>query len=278
MEEKKTTVDTADTADTNPQVDLVDKEPIADAMEATPAATGAPASNRALVLTIASVVVVVVALVGGLYVMEREGRVDTNIFSGVLDAQEGQAEVAIVNGETVTEAQLAVARTQLEQAAAAQGADPTDPAIQASIRSQALDLVIGTTLLTQAAQEQGVEVTDEEVSERLATIEADAGGAEALAGRMQEFGISTDALESDVRSELIITKLLDTEVAQEDTSVSEEEINSTYEEASATGAELPPLEEVRDQIVAQLEQAKSQAVIEEYVTQLRADADIEMIE
>ena len=203
MEEKKTSVDTTDT---NPEVDLMDKEPIADAMEATPTATenSAPTNNtRSLKLTIISVVVVVVALAGVLYALESAGRIDSNIFSGMTDSQGGQvntASVAVVNGEVITEAELAVASTQLEQAAAQQGADPTDPATQANIRSQALDLVIGTTLLTQTAETEGVVVTDEEVAERLATIEADAGGAENLAARMQEFGITMDSLEADVRS------------------------------------------------------------------------------
>jgi len=279
MEEKKTP---ADTADTNPQVDLVDKEPIAEAMEATPSqaegSVGTTTNTRSLKLTIISVVIVVVALAGILYALEKDGRVNSNVFSSIIDKQETQAEVAVVNGETITQAELAVASTQLAQAAAQQGADPTDPEVQASIRNQALDLIIGTTLLTQTAAEQGVTVSDEEVDERLAAIEADAGGAEVLATRMQEFGITMETLEADVRSELIISKLLDTVVTDEDTVISEAEITTAYEGAGGPGVELPPLEEVRTQIETQLQQAKGQTVIDEYVEQLRADADIEIIE
>jgi peptidyl-prolyl cis-trans isomerase SurA len=274
MEEKKTP---AETAETNPQVDLMDKEPIADAMEATPGPVdNSTKTTRSLKLTIISVVVVVVALAGILYALERDGRVDSNVFSGMIGTQEAQSQVAVVNGEVITESELAVASTQLAQAAAAQGADPADPAIQASIRSQALDLIIGTTLLTQQAEAEGVTVTDQEVAERLAAIEADAGGAEILADRMAEFGISRDALESDVRSELIISKLLDTLVTSEDISVTEEEIVSAYEGAGAPGVDLPPLEDVRSQIEAQLQQVSGEALIQEYVEQLRTDADIEI--
>jgi FKBP-type peptidyl-prolyl cis-trans isomerase (trigger factor) len=221
---------------------------------------------------------VVVALAGILYALEKDGRVNSNVFSGIIDSQEAQSGVAVVNGEVITEAELAVASTQLAQAAAAQGADPADPTIQATIRSQALDLMIGTTLLTQTAAAEGVTVADEEVAERLAAIEADAGGAEALATRMQEFGITMETLEADVRSELIISKLLDTVVTEEDTVITDEEINAAYEGAGGSGAELPPLEDVRTQIETQLQQAKGKAVIDEYVGQLRADADIEIIE
>jgi peptidyl-prolyl cis-trans isomerase SurA len=281
MEEKKTSVDTTDT---NAQVDLMDKEPIAEAMEATPIAAenSAPAKNtRSMKLTIISVLVVVVALAGVLYVLERDGQINSNIFSGLTDSPGEQADsatVAVVNGEVITEAELAVASTQLEQAAAQQGADPSDPAVQANIRSQALDLVIGTTLLTQTAETEGVVVTDQAVADQLATIEADAGGAENLAARMQEFGITMDSLEADVRSELIISKLLDTIVTDEDTVITEAEIVTAYEDAGASGADLPPLEEVRTQIETQLQQAKGQSVIEAYVEQLRANADIEINE
>jgi len=276
MEEKKTSVDTTDT---NPQVDLMDKEPITEAMEATPGPVeSATTTTRSLKLIIISVLVVVLALAGILYALEKDGRVNSNVFSGIIDSQQTQAGVAVVNGETITESELAVASTQLAQAATAQGADPADPAIQATIRSQALDLMIGTVLLTQTAEAQGVTVPDEEVAERLAAIEADAGGAEVLATRMQEFGITMETLEADVRSELIISKLLDSVVTDEDTAVTEEEIATAYEGAGGSGAELPPLEDVRTQIETQLQQAKGQAVIDEYVGQLRADADIEIIE
>lgn len=281
MEEKKTS---ADTADTNPQVDLMDKEPIAEAMEATPspaegsAAAATNTNTRSMKLTIIAVVIVVVALAGILYALEKDGRVNSNVFSSIIDKQEAQAGVAVVNGETITESELAVASTQLAQAAAQQGADPTDPAVQASIREQALDLIIGTTLLTQTAEAQGVTVADQEVEERLAAIEADAGGAEVLATRMQEFGITMETLEADIRSELIISKLLDTVVTDEDTVITDEEITAAYEGAGGSGVELPPLEEVRTQIETQLQQAKGESVIDEYVGQLRADADIEIIQ
>jgi len=276
MEEKKTSVDTTDT---NPQVDLMDKEPITEAMEATPGPVeSATTTTRSLKLIIVSVLVVVLALAGILYALEKDGRVNSNVFSGIIDSQQTQTGVAVVNGETITESELAVASTQLAQAAAAQGADPADPTIQATIRSQALDLMIGTALLTQTAEAQGVTVPDEEVAERLAAIEADAGGAELLATRMQEFGITMETLEADVRSELIISKLLDTVVTDEDTAVTEEEIVAAYEGAAAPGTELPPLEEVRTQIETQLQQAKGQTIIDEYVGQLQADADIEIIE
>jgi hypothetical protein len=276
MEEKKTPVDTTDT---NPQVDLMDKEPIAEAMEATPGPVESTTkTTRSLKLTIVSVVVVVVALAGILYALEKDGRVNSNVFSGIIDQQSAQSDVAVVNGESISESELAVASTQLAQAAAAQGADPADPAIQATIRSQSLDLIIGTTLLTQKAEAEGVTVTEEVVAERLAAIEADAGGAEILATRMAEFGISMEGLESDVRSELIISKLLDTVVSDKDIVVTEEEIVSAYDGAAAPGVELPPLEDVRAQIEAQLQQVKGEAVIEEYVQQLRADADIEIMQ
>lgn len=276
MEEKNTTVDSTEK---KPEVDLVDKEPIAEAMEATPARTTGPTKNARMVkLTVISVLVVVVALAGVWYVLEKDGRIGTSLFSGIIDAQESQTGVAVVNGEVITASELAVAQSQLTQAAAAQGADPADPTVQASIQRQALDLIIGSRLLTQTAEAQGMTVGEEELAERLAAIEADAGGAEVLAARLQEFGITMETLEADIQSELLISKLLETVTADAAIEVTEEEVVSTYEEVANTGAELPPLDEVRGQIEAQLQQTKEQTIIEDYVAQLRADADIEIIE
>jgi len=284
--EKEVDVKVTPEVETAPQVDLVDAEPIKAAMEpavpaAAAAATAIPvasASNRSLKLTILSILIVVVALVGIVYLLERENRIDTNFFGGMIAAQQSGAAVAVVNGQSIATSELEETIGQLEQAATAQGANLSDPAVQAQIRTQALDLVVGTELLMQTAADAGVEASDETVAARLAEIEAEAGGADTLAERMAEFGISMETLEADVRSELIIRQLLESALEGEDVAVSEEEVLAAYDGAGGLDAGLPPFADVQPQIIAQLSQAKEQVVIDAYIAQLRADADIEIIE
>lgn len=278
MEEKKTSVDTADTS-----TPVVEAEPTPVATttdtEVAAAPVEAPIKNtRSMKLTIVSVLIVVVALAGTLYVLEKDGRVNSTIFSSIIAGQEARAVVATVNGESITAADLEQTATQLAQAAIGQGVNPADPTVQASIQSQALDLVIGTRLLLQTAAAQGIVATDEDVATRISEIEVDAGGAEQLALRMEEFGITAEALQTDVRSEIIITRLLEAAIADLDTAVTDEELLAAYEGAGGAEAGLPPFAEVRPQIEAQLTQMQEQAAIEQYVSDLRTDADIEIVE
>lgn len=226
---------------------------------------------------VTSVVVVAVIILGALYLMEKEGRSKTNIFESVLVAQEAKAVVAVVNGDEIINSELATSIQQFSQAAAAQGVDISNLDALSEIRAQALDVLINTKLLKQQAAEKGMSVTDEAASDRLAAIEVDIGGAEVLAERMKSLGIGEEQLHNDIKDELLIQELLDTVFAEADVSVSEEDILEVYENAGGEGAELPPIEEVRDQIEVQVKTSKEQAAIDEYLAELKEGAEIEIL-
>jgi len=265
----------------NPQVKLMDKEPIVAAMEGAPelkdtvVATSVSKSNK---YTIITVVIVVIALLVVLFQLERQDRVGTNVFGGLIAALEANAPVAVVNGEKLAAEDLEISVQQLGQTAVAQGLNPTDPQIQAEIQNQALEMLVNTVLLEQAAADRGIEVTAEEVEARVAELEEAAGGAEALAARLAEFEIDRDQLLSDVQEELLIRKLLDEVFAEVDLSVSEEEIAAVYNDAAAASGDqvLPPLTDVSAQIEQQLSQSKEQEALDGFIQELRVDADIEL--
>ena len=104
------------------------------------------------------------------------------------------------------------------------------------------------------------------------------GGAEQLATRMEELGITSEQLDHDIRDEIIIQQLIDKKFAEADFTVSEEEILATYEQVGGEEAGLPPLEEVREQVVAQITNSKEQAVVDAYITELKESADIDIKE
>ena len=151
MDEKKPTPETEE--NNAPQVDLVDAEPIKAAMEGSPVPTAnaSVSTKRSMKFTIIAILVVVVALLGVVYLLEKDGRIESGIFSGMIASNEASSAAVTVNGVDVTNDQLSDTMDQLAQTAAAQGANPADPAVMAEIRTQALDLVIGTELLMQAA-------------------------------------------------------------------------------------------------------------------------------
>ncbi len=248
------------------------------ASETEEASSEAASKKSNVKLYVAAIVAVVVIILGALYLMEKEGRSSTNIFAGLLAKQEANAVVATVNGEEIVNSQLNTSIQQFSQAATAQGVDISSPDVQREIRSQALEVLVNTELLKQAAEEQGVAVTDEEVTERLNTITNDIGGEEVLAERMEVLGINPDQLQSDIKDEITIQKLLNIIFVDAGVSVSEEEISEVYDNAQGAGAELPALEEVRVQVEAQLKASKEQAAIDDYLSTLKAEAEIEIVE
>lgn len=226
---------------------------------------------------VTAVVVVAVIILGALYLMEKEGRSKTNIFESVLAAQEAKAVVAVVNGDKIINSELTTSIQQFSQAAASQGVDISNPDALSEIRTQALDVLINTRLLKQAALEQGLSVDDDLAIERLATIEEDIGGADILAERMELLGITQEQLHSDIRDELLIQELLDSVFVEADILVTDEDIEEIYENAGGEGAELPPIEEVREQIEAQVKTSKEQTAIDEYLAELKEGAEIEIL-
>lgn len=226
---------------------------------------------------IAAFVVVAIIILGVLYFLEKEGRSSTNIFDSVIASQEANTVVARVNGEEIINSELNTSVQQFSQAAAAEGVDVASPDAQVEIRNQALDVLINTELLKQAAAERGITVSDEAAASRLATIETDIGGAEVLAERMQTLGITTDRLKSDIRDEIMIQELLDLIFQEAGITVTEEEIAEVYANAGEANADLPALEEVRPQIEAQIKASKEQEVIDKYLTELKAEAEIEIL-
>lgn len=275
MEEQKKTVSTD--SDAQPQVTLLDKEPVAQAVEPTPVAVTETTKKSNRLYIVGAIVLVVVALLAVWMRLEREGRVDTSFFSSLQFSQSTSATVAVVNGEELVNQDLELSIEQLNQAAVAQGRNPEDEVIKNDIREAAIDMLVNTTLLQQSAASEGVVISDEEVFERISALTEQAGGSEVLESRMQEFGIDQDTFEDDIRTELTITTLLDDVLAEADLTVTEAEVVAVYEQAGGTQPDAPTLDEVRPQIEQQILQTKERAVVDEYIDSLRAVADIEIV-
>lgn len=221
--------------------------------------------------------IVVVIILGVLYKLEKEGRSPITLFTPLIEKYEANKTVATVNGTTITNAQLRTGIEQYKQIASAQGIDVTDPAVQADIRRQALDVLINTELLKQEAVESGVTVSDDEIQKQIDTITEQLGGKEALQARMTELGIDETKLHSDIKDELLIQALLEKIFTDGGVSVTEEEITAAYDGAGGADAGLPALEEVHDQIEQQLTSSKQQAIVDKHISTLRESADINIV-
>jgi peptidyl-prolyl cis-trans isomerase SurA len=223
-----------------------------------------------------AVIVVLLLFVSLLYVMEQNGRINTNLFTGVERLVSQHEVVATVDGKDISAYDLGISTEQITAGALAQGVDVEDPEVQQDIKEQALEVLINTKLLLLEAEGRGIAITDEEVDSRYEQLILDVGGEEALKARMAQFNITDEVLQADIRTELTVQKLLDQVFSNEELAVTEAEILELYNNAGGEAAGLPPLETVREQIEQQVSFTKEQQVVDKFVQELRADANIEI--
>lgn len=248
--------------------------------EAAPvAASAAPAAKipkQAMWYVLTFLVVLVIGL-GLWFVLERDGRVSTGVFSGVTSFIKAGKPAATVNGVEISVADFESTLRQITANTAAQGVDVNDPTIATDLRAQALESLVNTEVLRQKAVEANVEVSDDEVAARYAEIETGLGGPENLKARMEELGVTDEMLRRDIKNDILIQAHLTTAIATSSIEVTEEEITSLYAQASAGSADVPPLEEVRPQVEQQVRFQKEQSLVAAYVADLRAKAEVEIL-
>lgn len=215
--------------------------------------------------------VLILIFAGLFYQMNKEGR----FASDGSDIRPG-ATIATVNGVKIKGSDLNVSIQQITSAAQLQGVDVTDPSVQADIQAQAVEMLVNTELLKQEAAEKGIEITEADVDARIETLIAELGGEDVLADRMEQLGIDEDSLREDIHSELIIQALLDDVFAEEAIEVTDEEVARVYDVQGGEESGLPEFEEIQEQLEAQIRLSKEQVVVDEFIQDLRADAEIEV--
>lgn len=225
----------------------------------------------------AMVVGILVIAAGLLFVLEKEGRTSTGIFSGVISKMEAGKSAAKVNGTEISMSDFTSSYTQLLEMSAAQGMTIGDPDVEAQLRTQAIETLVNAEVLRQAAIEAGMTASAEQIEARFTEIQDGLGGAEALASRMAEFGVTEESLRRDIENEFLIQGLFDANIDSANLTASEEEIFFLYNQAGGEAAGLPPMADIRDQIEAQVIFDKEQQLISTFIEELRADATIEVL-
>jgi SurA N-terminal domain len=265
-----------DVAEVVTSVDNTDVKDSATAAETSD--TDMPAHARFnLRAYVGAVVVILVIGAGLLFVLEKEGRISTGIFSGVIGKMEANAPAALVNDVKISKKEFNSSVEQLTQMAVAQGANATDPAVAAQFRSQAIETLVNAELLRQAALSEGITTSPEAIEGRFNEIRDGIGGAEQLAAKMAEFGVTEESLRHDIENEFLIQNLFNTKIATNTIEVTESEISAFYENAGGAKAGLPPLTDVKAQVDAQIRFEKEQALINAYLETLRADSEVEIL-
>jgi len=183
--------------------------------------------------------------------------------------------VATVNNVEITRGELDEKIAEVS-ASMPDGAAATD---DAAFEFQVLDEIINIELLTQKAMESNLTVSDEEIDAELANLKQTLGGEESFTQQLTLAGLTEEELLENMRTELLIRKLLDQETELEDVTVTEAEVEAFYNEAQASapeGQEIPPLAEAQEFIRAQLIQEKSAEIVNTYLDRLRDSVNIDV--
>lgn len=204
--------------------------------------------------------------------------------------------VATVNGEEITSQQLAqqinvnqilqqVSQVdqQLAQLLASSEAGKT---ILNELRKAKLDSVIDNVLLEQAAEESDITLTQAEKDEiyqqqKSAILEQNQMNEEQFLSILEQQGYENEAAYKEEFSnnpQIKINKLIEEKVLA-NIEISEEELQQAYDENkdafAQSGQENTSFEDLKPQLEQMLKQQKQSQAINQYLDQLREDAEIE---
>jgi peptidyl-prolyl cis-trans isomerase SurA len=182
--------------------------------------------------------------------------------------------VAVVNGTTIYADTYAENLRLVEESAASQGVDLSTGEAREQIRTQALNNLIENILLTDAAAAAGITVADADVEDIYSQLVEQTGGAEELAARMADIGLTEEKLRSNIRERVLVDKYIESVSDIETVTVTDEEVAAFIEAHVTDDAELPPMEEIRPVIESQILSMKRQEMVQGIIDSLRATAVI----
>ncbi len=194
------------------------------------------------------------------------------------------ATVAVVNGTEITKADFVTAYESQFQQATVQAQASGQPVDQDALKKETADGLANNELLLQEGERRSFTSSDADVDKALEDYAKQSGAGtskaylEALAGQ----GLDEDEVRSQLADQVVLDQLLADEVG--DAKPSNKELRTIYdqavaqqEQAGAAGQqaqEVPPFDEVKDQLVEQATTQKKNEAAQGMIETLRKKAKI----
>lgn len=188
--------------------------------------------------------------------------------------------VAEVNGEEISRDEFVQAyESELQQAAMMQQTTGEEPD-QEALKQQAVQMLINNRLLTQAATEAGIEATDEDIDTTLEEIATQNGMAsvDELFAALAEQGMSEEEIRDEAAAQYQLTTYI--EQATDVSEPSDDELQEQYDllveqqEGMEEAEEIPPFEEIRDQLAEQAVSEERNAATQGLLEELQEQGDV----
>ncbi|WP_280768273.1 SurA N-terminal domain-containing protein [Salipaludibacillus daqingensis] len=182
--------------------------------------------------------------------------------------------VATVNGEEIKMADLQAQMAQYQQMFAQQGVDFEDEEnaeMLMQIQQGILDQLITQEVITQEARDKDIEVSEEELEAELEEIRAQFESEEELEEYLATQNYTVEEMEEEIRDILLIEEFRKMEHVDEDEfDVTEDEVREYYDQLAMQDPEIAEFEEIEDELESEVKE-------QQYIQQLRDDADIEIL-
>lgn len=188
--------------------------------------------------------------------------------------------VAVVNGDEVSRDEFVTTYESMFTQAAMQSQMTGEEVDEDALKEQTVTGMVDTRLLLQEADERELTASDDEVDETVEELVAANGleSADEFYETLEADGLSKEEVLEQVADQVRIEQLYAAEGG--DYEPTDEDVEARYEEMVAQqppgeDAEEPPaLDEVRDEVAAQLQQQHEQEAIAELLEEIRDGAEI----
>lgn len=139
-----------------------------------------------------------------------------------------------------------------------------------AIKERTIDALIDQELIYQGAAEEGIVVTEEEVEEKFVEIKSE--NEEGLNSLLKQFHLTEQGFKDQLMFEETMAQFIDLKI---DVDVTEEEVEQYYNEAKEQNDQIPALDDIKEQLKAQLLEQKKEDELEAIVSKLKERASIE---
>lgn len=198
------------------------------------------------------------------------------LFAVIWNGEEGEV-LAKVDGENITKDDIKPSLDRMKSQYSAQGIDVSEEeGMEDMLLYQAVQNHIQQKLLLDHAEEKGLEVESEDIQNEFDQIAGGFENQEQLDTALNQAGMTENEFKEEIRISLLAQLVAEDEGLE--LNVSEEEIEERYQQYQAQmGEDIPPMEEVREQIVTELENQKMDSILANLLEELREEREVEMI-
>jgi peptidyl-prolyl cis-trans isomerase SurA len=188
-----------------------------------------------------------------------------------------QGPVAIVNGKEIARADFDEQLSQVEASYAQQGVPFPAGEELAQLQQQVVTRLVQQELVLQESEVRGMTASDEEIEAEFQAAASGFSDEEAFNQALEAEGLTRDEIKGLIAENIKITKLLDSVVQEAQLAPpTEEELRELYALAGQQ-QELPPFEEVRVQLEAELQSQREDEVLQSFVQELEATGTVEIL-